>query len=175
MNIKNSIVKGVQSNGTYESKNYGLFYKYEVTFENGDSGEYSSKSDNQNKFIQGQEAYYLAEQNANGYWRIKPQNAEFAQNNPQATSKGLSQSNPSANTTFSREELIIRQNALGHAVSLWQGGALSVEDIEDRAGKFAEWVLRGSEVQAKHDMLDKAGFDNATTKETAKQIDDLPF
>ena len=52
---------------------------------------------------------------------------------------------------------------------------LSVEDIEDRAGKFAEWVLRGSEVQAKHDMLDKAGFDNATTKETAKQINDLPF
>ena len=25
MNIKNSIVKGVQSNGTYESKNHGLF------------------------------------------------------------------------------------------------------------------------------------------------------
>ena len=164
MNIKKSVVKSVQANGTYDSKQYGTFYKYEIAFENGDSGEYSSKSDNQNKFIQGQETYYTADQNQNGYWKIKPQNAEFAET---VASKETSSSKPSTYTKFSREELIVRQNALGHAVAIWQGGALSVEDIEDKAEKLAAWVLMGAEEpNEKIAMLEKAGF---------KKEDDLPF
>ena len=50
---KKGIVKSVQSNGTWEGK-YGLMYLYEVTI-NEDSGQYMSKSDNQTKFIKGQE------------------------------------------------------------------------------------------------------------------------
>ena len=55
--MKKSKVISVQANGTWEGK-YGIMYKYEVSFENGDSGEYSSKSENQTKFIEGQETEY---------------------------------------------------------------------------------------------------------------------
>ena len=39
--MKTDKVKSVQANGTWDSK-YGLMYKYEVSMENGDTGEYSS-------------------------------------------------------------------------------------------------------------------------------------
>ena len=162
MNIKKSIVKDVQAAGTFNSQKYGLFYKYEVSFENGDSGEYSSKSEQQNKFIKGQEAYYTAEKNQYGFYKIKPQSAEYAQNN---ASNQISNASVSSATNFTRDELIVRQNALGHAVQLFQGGALSVEDIEDRADQFATWVLKGESKQDKLNKLDQAGFSK----------DDLPF
>ena len=46
---KKSKVTNVQASGTWEGK-FGLMYKFEVEFENGDAGEYSSKSKDQNKF-----------------------------------------------------------------------------------------------------------------------------
>ena len=55
--MKKSIVKNVQGNGTWEGK-FGLMYKFEVEMENGDSGEYSSKSKEQTKFVVGEEVEY---------------------------------------------------------------------------------------------------------------------
>jgi len=54
---KKSKVVRVAGNGTWEGK-YGLMYKFEVEMENGDIGEYSSKSKDQNKFVEGQETEY---------------------------------------------------------------------------------------------------------------------
>ena len=54
------IVKQVQSNGSINLK-HGLFYKYEVSIQSDNEllhGEYLSKSDNQNKFIQGEEVNF---------------------------------------------------------------------------------------------------------------------
>ena len=48
--MKNSKVTSVQSNGSWEGK-YGIMYKFEIGFENGDVGEYSSKNQEQNKFV----------------------------------------------------------------------------------------------------------------------------
>ena len=66
--IKKGIVGSVQSNGTWEGK-YGMMYKYEVTIGE-DVGEYSSKSENQNKFVVGQEVEY--EFIGGQYPKIKP-------------------------------------------------------------------------------------------------------
>ena len=55
--IKKSKVTSVQNNGTWEGK-FGLMYKFEVEFENGDCGEYSSKSQDQTKFVADQETDY---------------------------------------------------------------------------------------------------------------------
>jgi hypothetical protein len=55
--IKKSKVTNVQSNGTWEGK-FGLMYKFEIEMENGDIGEYSSKSKDQDKFVAGQEVEY---------------------------------------------------------------------------------------------------------------------
>ena len=49
MEIKKSKVMSVQANGTWEGS-YGVMYKNEIVFQNGDVGEYSSKSKEQNKF-----------------------------------------------------------------------------------------------------------------------------
>ena len=51
MEQKKSIVKSVTPNGTWEGQ-YGLMYKFEIEFENGDVGEYLSKSENQDKFVE---------------------------------------------------------------------------------------------------------------------------
>lgn len=57
--IKNSKPVNIQQNGSYNSKfDNSLIYKYEIEFENGDIGEYSSKSDNQNKFEIGKQTEY---------------------------------------------------------------------------------------------------------------------
>lgn len=74
---KKSKVTRVTGNGTWESK-HGLLYKFEVEFENGDAGEYNSKSKDQTKFVVGQEAYYeitSREYNGNTYHTIKPAQA----------------------------------------------------------------------------------------------------
>tara|TARA_R100000458_G_C8191257_1_gene184899 strand:+ start:356 stop:760 length:405 start_codon:yes stop_codon:yes gene_type:complete len=55
--MKNSKVVRVTANGTWEG-NYGLMYKFEIEMENGDCGEYSSKSQDQTKFVEGQQTDY---------------------------------------------------------------------------------------------------------------------
>jgi hypothetical protein len=69
MEQKKSIVKSVTPNGTWEG-NYGLMYKFEIEFENGDIGEYLSKSENQDKFIVGQDTDYQFK--GGQYPRVKP-------------------------------------------------------------------------------------------------------
>ena len=69
MKIKTDTVKTVTPNGTWEGS-YGLMYKFEILMNNGDSGEYSSKSKDQDKFIEGKEVTY---QFIDGnYPKIKP-------------------------------------------------------------------------------------------------------
>lgn len=71
---KKGVVTSAQGNGTWESK-YGTMYKFEISFDNGDVGEYNSKSQDQNKFVTGQEAEYTIasrEYNGNTFYTIKP-------------------------------------------------------------------------------------------------------
>jgi hypothetical protein len=56
MNKKSKVTR-VTGNGTWEG-NYGLMYKFEIEMENGDIGEYMTKSESQNKFIEGVETDY---------------------------------------------------------------------------------------------------------------------
>ena len=48
------VVKTVKSDGSFESQ-YGHFYKWLIEFEDNFSGEYFSKTETQNKFVEGQE------------------------------------------------------------------------------------------------------------------------
>ena len=48
------VVKTVKSDGSFESQ-YGHFYKWLIEFENNFVGEYLSKTETQNKFVEGQE------------------------------------------------------------------------------------------------------------------------
>jgi hypothetical protein len=71
---KISKVKNVTGNGTWESK-YGIMFKFELEMENGDIGEYNSKTSDQTKFVVGNEvAYTITSREYNGvtYYTIKP-------------------------------------------------------------------------------------------------------
>jgi len=69
MEQKRSKVVSVQANGTWDGQ-YGTMYKFEVVFQNGDVGEYSSKNKEQNKFEVGQEADY--EYTGGKFPKVKP-------------------------------------------------------------------------------------------------------
>lgn len=68
--LKTSKVKSVQANGTWDSKFGGTFYKFEVEMENGNAGEYSSKTKDQDKFVVGEEVQYEFEDGR--FPKIKP-------------------------------------------------------------------------------------------------------
>lgn len=66
---KKSKVKSVQGNGTWNSPN-GLFYKWEVEFENGDVGGAMTKKTPQDRFVVGKETSYTIE-DRNGFKVVK--------------------------------------------------------------------------------------------------------
>lgn len=71
---KKSKVTKVTGNGTWDSQ-YGTMYRFEVEFENGDNGDYNSKSKDQQNFIVGQEASYeitSKEHQGRTFYTVKP-------------------------------------------------------------------------------------------------------
>tara|TARA_R100000951_G_C2645216_1_gene182337 strand:- start:447 stop:944 length:498 start_codon:yes stop_codon:yes gene_type:complete len=125
--IKKGIVGSVQSNGTWEGK-YGMMYKYEVTIGE-DVGEYSSKSENQNKFVVGQEAEY--EYIGGQYPKIKP--VSTFQPNSGGGFKGGNDSD--------RQMMIVKQSSLNRAVDMVIGDKLAMKDVLTTAQKFTDWVM----------------------------------
>ena len=142
--MKTSKVKRVTANGTWEG-NYGMMYKFEVEFENGDCGEYSSKMENQTKFVEGQEANY--EFTDGKFPKVKPYYAP-PQSNGQISYK----------KDDNVQDLIVRQSSLKAAVDFCRGNDCSPEEVCSTAQIFADWV-NGKE----------------TINEPKKQGNDLPF
>lgn len=65
--------RAVDANGQPKSfsNDYGMFYTHFIQFDNGDKGEYSSKSEDQQKFIIGQECEYEFIPNQNAQYPAK--------------------------------------------------------------------------------------------------------
>ena len=130
---KKSKVTNVQANGTWKG-NYGLMYKFEVSFENGDCGEYSSKSKDQNKFIEGQETDY--EFTDGKFPKVKP-----------VWTQEQTQSTPPTQSTFKKtddvQDLIVRQSSLKAAVDFTKCSDKStVDDIFYLAEECYNWIMR---------------------------------
>lgn len=144
---KKSKVKQVTTNGTWEG-NFGLMYKFEVTFENGDTGEYSSKSKDQIKFVEGQETEY--EYIDGKFPKVKPVYVK-----PTGFSNG-------SNGSVDIQQLIVRQSSLKSAVDLCKGNNCSPEEVCSTAQIFANWVMENNEKKAEKFI-------------TEIKKDDLPF
>jgi len=145
--IKKSKVKSVQANGTWEGK-FGMMYKFEVEFENEDAGEYSSKTQDQDKFVEGQEMEY---EFIDGHFpKVKPiyQKPDFA--------SGSSNNKPTKEYWEEREKKnkeyyadrhdnkqlnICRQSSLKVAVDYCSGGNCSTTDVLKVAQEFVDWVM----------------------------------
>ena len=158
---KTSIVKDIKSAGQPYTGQYGTLYGFYVTFENGDNGKYNSKSEDQNKFVVGQEAtydYIPREYNGKTYYTVKPVNPQYA---PQSVSNGTSQG---GGTHTSKDESIIRQTALKAAAEL--GG--TPQQVIANAQTFADWVMKKGAAQAQ--VTHQQHFQGRE-----EVMDDMPF
>lgn len=166
--MKNSKVTNVQPNGTWDG-NYGLMYKFEISFENGDVGEYSSKNKLQDKFIVGQQTDY--EYTDGKFPKVKPvyiKPDNFNKSNNYTSSNSFNDN---------RQLLIVRQSSITRGIEFMNllnsinPTKFTRKEIEqiilEEAEVFEKWVMR-SDMQNKVDMIKKS-FD-AEVKDN-----DLPF
>jgi len=130
--MKNSKVTSVQPNGTWESK-FGLMYKFEISFENGDVGEYSTKNKLQDKFYIGSETDY--EYIDGKFPKVKPVYMK---------PDSFNQSSPKQDDV---QKLIVKQSSLKAAVDY--DNKCSPEDVLKNAQMFYEWVWGLSPAQSK--------------------------
>ena len=139
--IKKSTVKSVQANGTWEGK-FGMMYKFEVEFENEDSGEYSSKTQDQTKFVIGQEMEY---EYIDGHFpKVKPvyQKPDFASN---GFSGGYKKDD-------NIQKMIVKQSSLKSAVDYCSGGNCSTSDVLKVAQEFVDWVMEDKKPNENNEM-----------------------
>tara|TARA_R100000329_G_C7595241_1_gene211070 strand:+ start:471 stop:896 length:426 start_codon:yes stop_codon:yes gene_type:complete len=132
--IKKSVVKQAQANGTWQGK-FGTMYKHEIAFENGDSGEYSSKDQYQTKFVVGQETEY--EFIDGKYPKVKPINNW--QPNAQASTPKQSKDDV--------QEYIIKQSTLKCATDYVIANGGDERKVIEVAEMFTNWVLKGDKPQ----------------------------
>ena len=125
------VVKTVKQVGDFESQ-YGHFYKWLLEFEDGFKGEYLSKTETQNKFIEGQTASIevtTREYNGTTINKIKPA----------STFQGAGKSYTPAPKDNKTQEYIIKQNALTNACNIV--GEADIPKIIEIADAFKEYVL----------------------------------
>lgn len=124
-----SKVKAVTPNGTYEGK-YGLMYKFDVEFENGEYGTAMGKTQ-ECKFVVGMEASYertSREYNGQTYYNVKYVNESYQGGG------GYKGKDPKT------EARIVRMNVLQRAVDLAIADKIKLSDVPEVASQFAKWV-----------------------------------
>lgn len=154
---KRSAVTNVTANGTFNGQ-HGTLYKFEVSFANGDSGEYASKSQDQQKFKVGVETdYVLTERPWNDkiFYKIAP--APQQQGGFQGGG-GFAAAKPKDPETGKH---IMRMSVLKVAGDLAINGDIKLQEILAYAQIFEQYVLTGTDTLSQY-------------KPTSKK-DDLPF
>jgi hypothetical protein len=134
---KRSAVTNVTANGTYNGQ-YGMLYKFQISFANGDVAEYNAKTQNQTKFVVGQEVdYVLTDREYQGtiYYKCKP--AEVQQNF-RVVSKHQKPKDPDTG------KHIMRMSVLKVAGDLAINGDIKLHEVLAYAQIFEQYVLTGN-------------------------------
>ena len=158
MEVKKSKVISVTPNGTWEG-NYGVMYKFEIVFQNGDVGEYSSKSKDQNKFEVNAETQY--EYTGGKFPKIKPHYAKPMATPTQAFGK-----------SDDVQIKIVRQSMLKASVDFH---AINPElkpceaDVLKTAERFVQFVNGNSELQFSKGFSNELNTGIETKQMTKKQ------
>ena len=143
--IKKGVVKSVTPNGSWSGQ-YGTMFKFEVCI-NDDAGEYSSKSQDQTKFVVGQETEY--EFIDGKFPKIKPVNT-------------FQQSNFTPKSKDDVQQYIVKQSSLKCATDFVIANGGDVKTIIDTAEIFTNWVLKGVKPTTNSDKINDI-------------INDIPF
>jgi len=171
--MKKGKVVSVNPQGDYQLKDGRTLYKFVLSFDNGDTGEYSSVKPDQTKFIVGQEAEY--ELNATQYGnRIKPVYSQGGGFSGGGYSGG---SYSSGGDT--KQKMIVKQSCLKAAVDLLKDKGAKSTDVLKVADSFVSWVMEEDKKETSYDnhfssREEKIQVANAIVNGSASD-DDLPF
>ena len=138
------VVKSVNYDKLITSQ-WGEFHKWLLEFEDGFKGEYLSKTETQNKFIEGQTASIevsTREYNGTTINKIKPA----------STFQGGGKSYTPAPKDNKTQEYIIKQNALTNACNIV--GEADIPKIIEIADAFKEYVLNDVKPKSTNDGND---------------------
>ena len=128
METKKSVVTAIAENVRQWAGQNGTVYYHTITFENGDTGNYGSKSAKCEKFKVGVEAEYTKEVSQNGNYTnvtIKP-----------VQSEGKSGFKPK------NDKLIVAQSSINYATQLYMGKQVDTDHVLEVAEKFYNWCLK---------------------------------
>jgi len=146
--LKKSKVTSVEYLKQWEG-NFGIMHDHEIEFENGDKGSYASKSQDQNKFVVGDETEYEISMNGH-FTKIKPV-SNFQPN--QSFSGGFKKDNDV-------QEMIVKQSSLKCAVELCVANEVNgINEILKVADAFKDWVMKKSKDNVKDSVKDKLPFE----------------
>ncbi len=169
--MKKAKVVAVNPQGDYQLKDGRTLYKFALTFDNGDTGEYSSVKPDQTKFVVGMEAEY--ELNATQYGnRIKP-----VYNQGGGFSGGGYSGGSYSSGSDDKQRMIVKQSCLKAAVDLLKDKGAKSTDVLKIADSFVSWVMEEDKKETSYDnhfssREEKIQVANAIVN---GQDDDLPF
>jgi hypothetical protein len=132
--VKKAVVTKVTGNGTWEGQ-YGLMYKWEIEFDNGDFGNAMTKQQSQATWKIGEEIEYeLTERlTPNGtFYNVKAIAAKPA--------GGFGGGGGGYKKDPETEARITRMSVLNRAVDMACHGLIEAKDIIPAAEKFEAWV-----------------------------------
>lgn len=165
--IKNAKIELVTPNGTWQTSDGSkTFYKFEISFDNGDVGEYSSIHKDQNKFEVGATTDY--EYYGGKFPKIKP-----VYSKPNVPYSGGSSSFGKSDDVQIK---IVRQSMLKAAVDFWAIDPKlkpSIDDVLKTAERFVQFVDGNDAVQFSNEFITPSATPEATPKELKE--DNLPF
>ena len=136
---KTGKVTQIAGAGHYDGQ-YGRMYRFEISFDNGDSGQYVSKSPEQTKFVMGQDATYTIEAreyNGNTYYTIKP-----AQTQQFSGGGGGYKKDPET------EKRIARMSVLKAAADLCIAGKIDLHSLTNVSQILERYVMTGEDSMA---------------------------
>lgn len=171
--MKKAKVVAVNPQGDYQLKDGRTLYKFALTFDNGDSGEYSSVKPDQTKFVVGMEAEY--ELNATQYGnRIKP-----VYNQGGGFSGGGYSGGSYSSGGDTKQKMIVKQSCLKAAVDLLKDKGAKSTDVLKVADSFVSWVMEEDKKETTYDnhfssREEKIEVANAIVNGQATD-DNLPF
>lgn len=176
METKKGKVVAVYGNGTWESPN-GLLYRFEIEMDNGDRGQYLSKTQDCAKFPKGGDVWYTTEcqvRNGKEYYRIKPSQDPNA-SAPVRGGGGGYQKDPET------EKRITRMSVLKVACDLVVNGQGKLHDLTKIASILEQYVMTGEDTVSKaystpQKTKPTSGIVQNFQEEAIKDmVDDLPF
>lgn len=145
---KSAIVRSIKENHR-QWKSNDMMYIHYIVFDNGDEGEYFSKSERCFEFVEGQMASYSREdgfRNGKTFYKIKPIGDTKNNRSPVANSNGSEApkrhpfNNNGSGKPNRNENAIMAQHAITKSVELVNGGKIHLTNLYPKALEILQWT-----------------------------------